>query len=169
MREICKKWSVYVLFFFRSPKRNSFIDVIAFAWHLQQANTYSWVYNSAPSACMAQICNDGRRQQRWRRQRIPMEFALCMIIKAVIYTIISSFITSDCVAAVVPSTATATAKTATSTTAVCVCARAHNENNLFAHSHTYIVSDAPQVNIHLVAEKILSTFIHLLMWFMLII
>lgn len=131
----CEKWSACVCDFFRSPKRNSFIDVIALAWHLQQY-TYSWVCNCVPSACMAQICNDGNSSSSSSSDGGDNNSqGICSmydIIKAVIYTIISSFITSHCVATVVPSTATmATASTSTTASST-----THWKQFRCAHTHT---------------------------------
>lgn len=74
-RKICGKWSVCSMF----SKRNSFIDVI-----------FSHICNNSLGRLErhVEMCNGVDDS--------PTNL-LCMIIKAVIYTIISSFITSHCV------------------------------------------------------------------------
>lgn len=82
-------------------------------------------------------------RQLQRRQQFPRNL-LDDIIKAVIYTIISSFITWHCVAAVVPSMAAMA--TATATTASSSSSTTHWKQFRWAHC---TVSDAPRINIYL--------------------
>lgn len=172
--KICEKWSVCVCDFFRSPKRNSFYWRYRVCMAFATIYTYSWVCNCAPSACMAQICNDGGSGAGGDGGDNNSQGIFCCSVwynqGSDLYNNIILFITSHCVAAVVPSMAAmatvAAATTASSTT--------HWKQFRWAHAHCRTRREYTSIYLssELVLaerEKILSTFIHLLMWFMLII
>ena len=176
MRKICEKSSVCVyVYFFHSLRRNSFIDVIARLHSIcNNIHTVEWVHNSAPSASMAQICNDGSGGDVDdigvnNSQGI---YSLSMYDNqgSDLYNNIILYHISLC-------RRSSTFNSGSNDDSIIIiiyyrCAYAYNSKQfLCAHSLTHIVGRAISKYLYLVAEerKYLSTFIHLLMWFMLII